>query len=107
MGIFEGNHKPSSVIPTPLFSGTQEDGHLSRALIAQGLKRPHPSRLCSVKRNKFEWAFLILPRGIGEAAIPRGGKRNLFGLAPGGVYLAIPITQNTGELLPHLFTLTL
>ena len=35
-----------------------------------------------------------------------GGKRNLFGLAPGGVYLAIPITQNTGELLPHLFTLT-
>ena len=31
----------------------------------------------------------------------------LFGLAPGGVYLAIPITWDTGELLPHRFTLTL
>jgi len=30
----------------------------------------------------------------------------LFGLAPGGVYQAIPVTRNTGELLPHLFTLT-
>jgi hypothetical protein len=36
-----------------------------------------------------------------------GGKRNLFGLAPGGVYLATPIAQGTGELLPHLFTLIL
>ena len=34
------------------------------------------------------------------------GERNLFGLAPGGVYLAAPIAQGTGELLPHLFTLT-
>ena len=33
------------------------------------------------------------------------GERNLFGLAPGGVYLAAPIAQGTGELLPHLFTL--
>jgi len=30
----------------------------------------------------------------------------LFGLAPSGVYQAIPVTRNTGELLPHLFTLT-
>jgi len=44
-GIFEGNCKPSSVIPFPPFSENQEDGHLSRALIAQGLKRPYPSRL--------------------------------------------------------------
>ena len=35
------------------------------------------------------------------------GERNLFGLAPGGVYPAAPIAQSTGELLPHLFTLTL
>ena len=34
-------------------------------------------------------------------------KRDLFGLAPGGVYQATPIAQGTGELLPHLFTLTL
>ena len=30
----------------------------------------------------------------------------LFGLAPGGVYLAPAVTGRTGELLPHLFTLT-
>jgi len=33
-------------------------------------------------------------------------EQDLFGLAPGGVYQAIPITRDTGELLPHLFTLT-
>ncbi len=37
---------------------------------------------------------------------PFPGERNLFGLAPGGVYQATPIAQSTGELLPHLFTLT-
>ena len=31
---------------------------------------------------------------------------SLFGLAPGGVYLASPVTRGTGALLPHLFTLT-
>ena len=30
----------------------------------------------------------------------------LFGLAPGGVYLAPAVTGGTGELLPHRFTLT-
>ena len=30
----------------------------------------------------------------------------LFGLAPGGVYKASPVTRRTGALLPHLFTLT-
>jgi hypothetical protein len=30
----------------------------------------------------------------------------LFGLAPGGVYLAPSVTGGTGELLPHPFTLT-
>ena len=30
----------------------------------------------------------------------------LFGLAPGGVYLAPAVTGETGELLPHPFTLT-
>ncbi len=32
--------------------------------------------------------------------------RALFGLAPGGVYRATAVTCGTGELLPHLFTLT-
>lgn len=30
----------------------------------------------------------------------------LFGLASDGVYLAITVTRNAGELLPHRFTLT-
>jgi len=30
----------------------------------------------------------------------------LFGLAPGGVYLANLVAQAAGELLPHRFTLT-
>ena len=34
------------------------------------------------------------------------GERDLFGLAPSGVYLATLIAQGTGELLPHLFNLT-
>jgi len=38
---------------------------------------------------------------------PEGVRASLFGLAPDGVYQAIPVTRDTGELLPHLFTLTL
>ncbi len=76
------------------------DGHLSWALIAQGLKRPYPSRLPSrfyPIGKRFEWAFLI--------PCLRQGKRDLFGLAPGGVYRSILIAQDNGELLPRLFTL--
>jgi len=43
-----------------------------------------------------------LPGRIGRAAL----KRVLYGLAPGGVYLADPVTRNAGGLLHHLFTLT-
>src|SRR5439155_4754396 len=38
--------------------------------------------------------------GAGHAIAP------LFGLAPGGVYLAGAVTRAAGELLPHRFTLT-
>ncbi len=31
---------------------------------------------------------------------------SLLSLAPGGVYLATPVTWDAGALLPHLFTLT-
>ena len=31
---------------------------------------------------------------------------SLHGLAPGGVYLAVPVARDAGALLPHLFTLT-
>ena len=40
-------------------------------------------------------------------SIKAGNSTLLFGLAPGGVYQAIPVTRDTGELLPHLFTLTI
>ncbi|CCH20440.1 hypothetical protein MILUP08_45322 [Micromonospora lupini str. Lupac 08] len=30
----------------------------------------------------------------------------MLGLAPGGVYLATPVTRGAGGLLPHRFTLT-
>ena len=40
-------------------------------------------------------------------SIKAGSPALLFGLAPDGVYQAIPVTRDTGELLPHLFTLTL
>ncbi len=35
-----------------------------------------------------------------------GATAPLFGLAPGGVYRARPVTRPAGELLPHRFTLT-
>jgi len=60
----EGDHKPSSVSFSRLWRD-QDDGHLSRVLITQGLKRPDPFRLWSVKRNKFEWAFLTPARKSG------------------------------------------
>jgi hypothetical protein len=43
-----------------------------------------------------------LPGNFGRAAL----NVSLFGLAPDGVYQAFPVTRETGELLPRLFTLT-
>ena len=40
-------------------------------------------------------------------AVRRRTTSSLFGLAPGGVYLAKRVTPPAGELLPHRFTLTL
>ena len=49
-----------------------------------------PSRSCDLPGNS----------GGPPSSVP------LFGLAPGGVYLAPAVTGGTGELLPHRFTLT-
>ena len=65
-----------------VLSLSRSDGHLSRALVAQSLKRP--------------------TRELERAAL----KRPLFGLAPNEVYLADLITQFAGGLLHHRFTLT-
>ncbi len=52
----------------------------------------------------------LLPAGSSDLPGNSGGPPSnvpLFGLAPGGVYLAPAVTGGTGELLPHPFTLTL
>ena len=43
---------------------------------------------------------------ISEMVASRAGSLSLSDLAPGGVYLAAPVTRGTGALLPHRFTLT-
>jgi len=51
----------------------------------------------------------MLPSGSSDLPGNSGGPPSdvpLFGLAPGGVFLAPAVTGRTGELLPHRFTLT-
>jgi hypothetical protein len=51
--------------------------------------------------------FAVGSCGLTRSVLPNFGdlrgplsKRNLFGLAPGGVFQAAPVTRDTGELLP-------
>jgi hypothetical protein len=60
----------------------REDDHSSSLDVTIKIKRP---------TREFRRTTLKLP---------------LFGLAPDGVYIAPFVTEGTGELLPHLFTLT-
>ncbi len=71
---------PGSVIPCRYRKGS--GGHPSTNAVADALQQP--------------------TRTLGRAAL----KRVLSGLAPGGVYLASPVTQGAGGLLHHRFTLT-
>ena len=75
------NRKPGFVLCSgyPL----QSDDHSSRTAVADGLKQPDPG-----------------------ASDGPSSSTPLFGLAPDGVYLAADVTADTGELLPHPFTLT-
>ena len=57
-------------------------------------------------RSAFARCNCLETNSNGLFSLRLSGERNLFGLAPGGVYLAAPIAQGTGEPLPHLFTLT-
>lgn len=72
--------KPGSV-PVGGYPRTGDD-HSSRITVTDDLKQP--------------------TRRHGRAAL----NASLFGLAPGGVYLASDVTTGPGELLPHPFTLT-
>lgn len=71
---------PGSVFPRCCRRGSS--GHPSTDAVADALQRP--------------------TRTLGRAAL----KRVLSGLAPGGVYLAFPVTREAGGLLHHRFTLT-
>ena len=71
---------PGSVFPRRYRRGSS--GHPSTNAVADALQQP--------------------TRTLGRAAL----KRALSGLAPGGVYLAFPVTREAGGLLHHRFTLT-
>ena len=71
---------PGSVFPRRCQRGSS--GHPSTNAVADALQQP--------------------TRTLGRAAL----KRVLSGLAPGGVYLAFPVTREAGGLLHHRFTLT-
>jgi len=70
-----------------LLSIGEGNGHSSGRTVAGALKRPNPE-------------------GKSGATLARATGILLFGLAPGGVCPAALITEDPGELLPHLFTLT-
>jgi hypothetical protein len=74
--------------------GTPDD-HFSGTPVSRRLKQPtrKSSRIGPIRR----------PR---RAARRPTTDAPLFGLAPGGVYRARPVTRPAGELLPHRFTLT-
>jgi hypothetical protein len=75
------NRKPGSV-PCGSYP-PQGDDHSSRTAVADSLKQPDP--------------------GVSDGP---SSSTPLFGLAPDGVYRAAAVTNGTGELLPHPFTLT-
>ena len=69
-----------------LFVTGRDNGHSSRHTVTGMLKRPNPEG----KAGHF---------------CLRSGSL-LFGLAPSGVYPTFFVSKESGELLPHLFTLT-
>jgi hypothetical protein len=80
-GLVDGTaDTPGSVLPRRCRQGS--GGHPSTSAVADALQRP--------------------TRALRRAAL----KRALSGLAPGGVYLAFPVTREAGGLLHHRFTLT-
>jgi hypothetical protein len=74
---------PEQAISRVLFPlrEARDNDHSSSPCVATGIERP--------------------TRELGRTTL----DAPLFGLAPGGVYLAPSVTGGTGELLPHRFTL--
>jgi len=78
--LVKAAHKPGSV-PAAGYPAAN-DGHSSSTAVTGGVKQP--------------------TRKLGRAVL----CASLFGLAPGGVYRAPYVAVESGELLPHPFTLT-
>ncbi len=84
----------------------------SRKLFVRAVRKPSPVfRISHPQRNddhSSKDADCSTPLATNPKALD-GQPSNalLFGLAPGGVYQASPVTRRTGALLPHLFTLAL
>jgi len=73
---------------------------VSRVLFSRAVARPGAMTIHLVS---------TLPSRSSDLPGNLGGQPSdvpLFGLAPDGVYLAPIVTDGTGELLPHPFTLT-
>src|SRR5918997_3523913 len=80
--------KPDPVHRAPY--GVPAGGHPSRPAVAGRLQRPTRRHRAGHPQS---------PAQRTEAGAP-------FGLAPGGVYRAVPVTRDAGGLLHHRFTLT-
>jgi hypothetical protein len=80
--------KPDSVHRAPC--GIPAGGHPSRPAVAGRLQRPTRRHRAGHPRSPAQRAVSGAP----------------FGLAPGGVYRAVPVTRDAGGLLHHRFTLT-
>ena len=80
--------KPDPVHRAPC--GIPAGGHPSRPAVAGRLQRPTRRHRAGHPRSPAQRAVSGAP----------------FGLAPGGVYLAVPVTRDAGGLLHHRFTLT-
>ena len=81
------------------------------------LRRKTPATQSTIQRNTLTAVSRILYRLAAAAIIclcdqnpefitPRATAHSLFGLAAGGVYHAVMLSQSPGGLLPHPFTLT-
>ncbi len=77
--------KPDSVAPEGA------GGHPSATVVANGLR----ASACDLPDDSGE-----------QPSNAVTGPKALLGLAPGGVYLATPVTWGAGGLLHHRFTLT-
>jgi hypothetical protein len=81
--VKRGNARRRRPVSRVLFPAVRRgDDHFSRTPVTRRLQRPDP-------RARAGHPIALL-----------------FGLAPGGVYLADAVTRTAGELLPHRFTLT-